>query len=237
MELLLKIMGGALGIIVPVLFIWVLLQGLSRTAFDVERKRLLRGWIIGVIGVWTVAIWAASLFGMLEYYDGDRWPRFAVALIVPVVAGFALLKNSWFAETIEHTPVSTLVGAQTFRLAGFAFLLVERNNMLPSAFASGGYGDIVTGTLAIAAALALSRGARGASSLFWAFSIAGLADLMNVAVLLLLYYPIWWHGSPSSAAAAKFSLVMIPALAAPIALLLHGYAILQFCRSRSAVPQ
>ena len=42
---------------------------------------------------------------------------------------------------------------------------------------------------------------------------------------MLAYDPIWHHGTPSSAPLAQFALVMVPAIAAPFALLLHTYAI------------
>jgi hypothetical protein len=61
--------------------------------------------------------------------------------------------------------------------------------------------------------------------LFWGATLAGLGDLLNVAYLIAAYYPIWFPGAPSSAPAADFALVMIPALAAPCALLFHVFAL------------
>jgi hypothetical protein len=62
----------------------------------------------------------------------------------------------------------------------------------------------------------------------------GLCDLLNVAGLLFYFYPSSSSVVPSSAALADFSLVMVPALAAPIALILHLYAIRNFLLRESA---
>ena len=61
--------------------------------------------------------------------------------------------------------------------------------------------------------------------IFLPFSAVGLIDLLNVAFLLLKYYPICYSSVPNSAPAADFSLIMIPAILAPVALLLHFYAL------------
>ena len=50
-------------------------------------------------------------------------------------------------------------------------------------------------------------------------------DLVNVAILLLYFWPSVHTGALTSAPLGTFSLVMIPALAAPAALLLHGIAV------------
>jgi hypothetical protein len=174
-----------------------------------------------------VAVWASSLTGVIDYREGDRLPRVLAYLFLPVIVGLvALARSADFRTILDHTPLATLVGVQAFRLAGATFLLVVYLGILPAAFASGGYGDLLTGTLAVVAALRLRRApsptARGA---FWAFTLAGLLDLANVAYLMLAYDPIWHHGTPSSAPLGHFALVMVPAIAAPFALLLHTYAI------------
>ena len=106
---------------------------------------------------------------------------------------------------------------------------------LPQAFVSGGYGDIATGLLGIGAGLMFAKKSSGAGALFVSFSLVGLLDLLNVATLLFCYYPSWSRAMPSSAALADFSLVMVPALAAPVALILHLYAIKNFFMKESRV--
>ena len=162
-------------------------------------------------------------------------PRVFVYLFAPVLVGIAALAGSaTFRTIVDHTPATALVGVQSFRVAGAAMLLVVHLGILPAAFGSGGYGDIATGTLAIVAAVLLGRArGAGAKAAFWAFTLAGVLDLLNVAYLMLSYYPTWHQGTPSSAPLASFALVMIPAIAAPLALLLHLFAVRAMVRGES----
>ena len=101
---------------------------------------------------------------------------------------------------------------------------------------TGCHGDLATGALALGASLALARKNRISHTLFWVFSAVGLYDLMNVAYLLLAYYPLYSDAVPSSAPAFQFSLVLIPTLAAPMALLLHLFAVRSYLRSEATTP-
>jgi hypothetical protein len=219
-------MGGALGLLVPGLFVYALGKGIERAPLDERTRSATWRTLIAVVAAWTAAVWALSLAGVMSYHDGDVLPRVFVALFVPVVVGVAALASPSFRTVLDHTPLAAMVGVQSFRFAGAAFLLIVHLGILPAAFAGGGYGDLVTATLATAASLMLARGVTGgARTLFWAFSLAGLLDLANVAYLMLRFYPIWYRGAPTSAPTADFALIMIPAIAAPLALLLHTYSI------------
>lgn len=228
MDIVLKIMGGALGILVPFLFALTFYKGIQNSPFEETKKKTLKRNVTIVIFLWTALVWVSSLAGFISYHPGDVFPRFLIPLFVPVLFGLYLLTTKDFRTILDYTPLSFIVGVQTFRLAGFAFLIVANMAILPKIFETGGYGDIVTGILALLASLTLWKKLSSGKVFFWAFNAAGLIDLLNVAFLLLLYYPIWNTSQPSSAAAADFALVMIPALAAPIALLLHAYSVRNF---------
>jgi len=225
MDTILTVLGATLGVVVPALFAWLLLLGIAHAPLDRGVKTRWTAALLGILGSWTAAVFALSIGGVLSYHEGDLIPRFVLALVAPVVAGLAALISPQYRAIVDHIPLSWLAGAQTFRLAGSSLLAVVALNILPAAFVVGGFGDLLTGTLALIAGLALAMGSRIGGLLFWAYNAAGLIDLVNVAALLLFYYPIWSDASPSSAAAADFSLVMIPAVAAPLALLMHAYAI------------
>jgi len=231
METLLTVAGAVLGVLVPTLLFLALRQGIERAPFDPAQKRRYRRIALASIASWSGLVWVASLAGWIAYHDGDVFPRFLIPLAVPVVAGVALLASETFRRILDHTPVSTLAGVQTFRLAGGAFLMIVHLGILPGAFTTAGYGDLTTGLLAVTAAVALSRKSAAGGALFWAFNAAGLADLLNMAFLLLRFYPGYSDAVPSSAPAFEFSLVMIPALAAPLALVMHTFAIRSYLAS------
>lgn len=132
-----------------------------------------------------------------------------------MLIGLALLFKQDFRTILDHTPLPVLAGVQTFRVAGFAFIIIAHLGILPMLFVSGGYGDIITGALALSSAILLSKQKKGGRGFFLAFSAVGLIDLFNVAFLLLKYYPIWYGSVPNSAPAADFSLIMIPAIELP----------------------
>jgi hypothetical protein len=226
MDTLLKILGGTLGLVVPWLFSFILGIGTDRSPLTEQRKASCKRTFRVVIAAWTAAVWVASLTGVISFHEGDAIPRVLIPLGLPVVIGVLALTSADYRSILDHTPLHALVAAQAFRFAGATFLLVVYLGILPDAFASGGYGDLVTASLAIVASLTLSKGkSAGAMAAFWAFTLAGLGDLLNVAARLLSYYPIWFRGTPSSAPMADFALVMVPAIAAPCALLLHIYAL------------
>jgi hypothetical protein len=226
MDTLLKILGGSLGLLVPVLFVHALWRGIDRAPLAPADRASGKRTLVGLVASWTVVVWALSLAGLTGYHNGDAVPRVAVLLLVPVLAGVAALASPGFRLVLDHTPLAALVGVQSFRFAGTAFLLVVHLGILPVAFASGGWGDLLTATLATLAALMLARGVTGgAKAVFWSFTLAGLLDLLNVAYLMLKYYPIWYHDTPTSVPMGEFALIMVPAIAAPFALLLHTYSV------------
>jgi len=217
--------GGILGVIVPVLFAFAMHQGVARSPLSDTQKSAYRTIISTGTIIWTAAIWIASLTHVLNYHAGDAWPRIAVPLFIPVILAVALLLHPTFRTIIDNIPAATVVGVQTFRLAGFVFLIIPGLGHLPRVFVTGGYGDIATGLLAVIAGLMLARKSPGATLWFVLFSAVGMGDLLNVAGWLFYFYPSWNNAVPSSAALADFSLVLVPALAAPIALILYLYAV------------
>src|SRR5262249_10308117 len=125
MEILLLVAGAALGLVVPFLFSYALIQGIERSPFPAASKARFKTIVIEAVGGWTLLVWVASLSGLIGYPPGDSFPRFLIPPIVPVVAAVALAASSSDLRTVlDHAPLGTLVGVQTFRLAGVAFLLI-----------------------------------------------------------------------------------------------------------------
>jgi hypothetical protein len=235
MDIVLKILGGSLGLLVPGLFMLAINKGIDRSPLDESKKVSSKTALSILVILWTVVVFGASLAGVISYHEGDQIPRVLIALFIPVLAGLLALANRDFQTILDHTPLAALVGVQAFRFAGAAFLLVVYLGILPSSFSTGGYGDLMTAALATVAAVMLSeKMTAGAKVVFWGFTLAGLGDLLNVAFLIVAYYPIWYRGTPSSAPIADFALIMIPAIAAPFALLLHTYAIRAVVLGKSA---
>ena len=137
MEIILKIMGGAVGLLVPYLFVFVLNKGLENSSLDKVISSTLKKKLVFIVSLWVVLVWLLSITNVLSYHDGDIFPRFIVPLFVPVILGLLLLRNNYFRLIVNNIPFHTLVGVQAFRLAGFAFLIVVNINLLPKAFING----------------------------------------------------------------------------------------------------
>jgi hypothetical protein len=157
LDTILTVLGGILGVAVPVLFAFAMNQGVARSPLSDAQKCAYRRTINIVTIFWTAAIWIASLTGMMNYQPGDSWPRIALPLFIPVIIALALLLHPAVKTVINNIPAATLVGVQTFRLAGFVFLIIPGLGHLPKAFVTGGYGDIATGLLAMGAGTMLAR--------------------------------------------------------------------------------
>ncbi len=222
---LMTTMAITLGVAVPLLMAYALMKGIGAAPLSASSKTRSRNRLLLTTALWTIAVWALALANVFDYRPGDVIPRFAIALVVPVILGLLLFRSKSFTTILDHAPLSLMVGMQTFRLLGVLFLFVASAGLGPADLKSAGYGDLATGTLALVAGLMLYNGVRGAKEAAWLFTAAGLFDLLNVSRILLGNYPIWSDADPSSAVAAEFPLVLILGLVAPIALLFHIYAI------------
>lgn len=225
MNPLLHLIPRALGIVPPLLLAGALAVGVQRHFTKRGMRRLWRRLVVSTLGLWVVAIWSLVAAGALAYEQGELLPGFLVALAIPVAAGLWLLRLPTFRAVLDAVPMPVLVGAQGFRLLGGVFLLVPAAGLGPAAFVSAGWGDMVTGALAIAATWLWARGSRYGREAVLAFTAAGLFDLTNVARILLQYYPAWTHEGPTTEAATLFPMALVPAIAAPVALLLHVYVV------------
>lgn len=228
MNTVLTLLGGSLGVVVPLLFGAALRHGISRAPFSQSVRRTYQRRLVAVIGAWTLVIWGAAVSGVFAYQPGDPLPRFLAPMVLATLVGIGLMANRTFRTILDHTPLDVLVRTQAFRLMGSALFLVVYAGVLPPTFNSAGWGDLATGALAIIGASMLVRRSRSRGIAFWGFTLAGLFDLGNVLVMALTFYPSWHAAPVSTAPLGEFSLVMLPAMAAPIALTLHAYAIRNF---------
>jgi hypothetical protein len=192
-------MGGSVGLLVPYLFVTALYEGVARAPLERRQKDRYRVVIACLVVAWTLAVWVSSLAGFVSFHRGDPFPRVVLYLGTPVLIGIVSLARS---RTFTNHPRQH-AGRET-----------RRRPSVP-----------LRGSRFSADRASRSLGGAGARAAFWAFTLSGLLDLLNVAYLILAYYPIWFHGTPSSAPMSDFALVMIPTIAAPFALLLHAYAI------------
>jgi hypothetical protein len=150
----------------------------------------------------------------------------AVAAVTPI-----LIFAAWFAASEQFRKFAlsldpqNLTFAQTARIVGFIFVLLEARGVLPAIFAwPAGYGDMVIGTKATFAAWKLATPTRRNGFILW--QVLGITDLVTAVGLGTTAGLMSPHGA-SMAAMMVLPLSLIPTFLVPLFLIFHVICIAQ----------
>jgi hypothetical protein len=180
----------------------------------------------GLITAWFLfALCASSLYWFKN--DGNRIGiAVAVAASAPILvfaAWMAASKN--FRQFALSLNPQALTAAQTWRLIGFIFILLEAHNVLPAIFAlPAGYGDMAIGATATFAAWKLANPIRRNSFILWQF--LGITDLVTAVALGTTARLISPQSTPM-VAMTVLPLSLVPTFLVPLFLILHVICIAQ----------
>src|SRR5215470_5738155 len=215
-----------------VLGLWL---GLQRTALD-ARARLVT-WLAVVVPLlaWYLAVWQFARTGgfqNLATVGGIRVPLTPLAIFLPLLIALPLLLRSQrIAAMLDAVSPAWLVGFQVYRVLGYVFLVRWAAGELPGAFAlPAGTGDVLVGVLALPAAFYLQSGARGGRAAAYAWNLLGILDLAIAVTMGALTSTGRLPVAVANTATTTFPLVMIPAFAVPLSLILHGVSLRQLAR-------
>jgi hypothetical protein len=174
------------------------------------------------LGAWFIV---AAVLGSAGLFASPALPvgvAVGIAVFAPV-----LLAGRLVARTRGHgIPLTTLVGIHAGRVLGVAFLLLYSAGRLPFTFAhSAGWGDILTGVLAIPVMWAIQRRVAGWKWITGVWNTLGMADLLVAVTLGVGSAPgslvRFNFEAPGSGAIVAFPWVLIPAFFVPLFLLTH----------------
>jgi hypothetical protein len=188
-----------------------------------------------VLVAWLAAMWVLATAGVFQARTSVQNPAVGLAVLVPVVVGLAiLLRSRAAAALVDGIPAAWLVRVQAYRVLGGIFLVVWASGGLPGAFAlPAGIGDVFVGLRAIFVAASLNAGARDARTAAVVWNLMGIADLVIAVSTGFLSSPgplqLLALDHPNLLISA-FPLVMIPAFAVPLSLILHGLSLWQLRR-------
>ncbi|MGH6684467.1 MAG: hypothetical protein ACRECA_11230 [Pseudolabrys sp.] len=166
-------------------------------------------------------------------------PTILFGLLIPLaVAAIALWRSESIAKLVSAIPLHWLVAAQVYRVGGGIFLILWADGRLPWQFAlPAGIGDIATGIAAVVVAAQLAQNAIGARRATYAWCLFGIADLVVAITMGAMTSPGAAHllafDAPNLLISA-YPLVMVPAFAVPLALMLHGLVLLRLRRGAAA---
>lgn len=125
---------------------------------------------------------------------------------------------------------SLLIAVNTWRIVGIAFLWGMTQGVLDPSFAiPAGIGDILIGATAIPFAIFLWKGYSWSKYALIVWTVLGIADLVNAVTLGLITNPDF-----STSTMATFPWILVPTVAVPTALILHGITLY---RLRKWVPK
>ena len=179
-----------------------------------------------LIAAWSIFAVSASALHWFKT-DPDVPPLgMGLAVLIPLVV-FLL----WFATSAGFRQFAlsldprTLTFVQSWRIAGFTFLVLYAAGLLPGVFAlPAGWGDIAIGVTAPLAALKLANFSRRRSFIFW--QILGIFDLVTAVATGTTAR--WIH--PNEVATAPMTVLplsLIPTFAVPLFMMLHVICIAQ----------
>jgi hypothetical protein len=154
-------------------------------------------------------------------------PTVIFGLLIPlIIAAIGLRLSGSIASLVSAIPLTWIVAAQVYRVAGGIFLVLWAGGRLPWQFAlPAGVGDVTTGCFAVVVAASLAQKAVGARRAAYVWSLFGIADLVVAAAMGGMTSPGRAHLFALDAPnllITSYPLVMIPTFAVPLALMLHG---------------
>jgi hypothetical protein len=135
-----------------------------------------------------------------------------------------------YSKQLQYNKItSLLIAVHTWRIGGIAFLWGMTQGLLDPAFAiPAGVGDILIGVTAIPFAIFLWKGYSWSKYAIVVWSVLGIADLVNAVTLGAITNPDF-----RTSTMATFPWILIPTVAVPSALALHGIVLY---RLRNWVP-
>ena len=176
-----------------------------------------------VLLVWFFLVLGASVSGWFHVPRGHPPALLGLAVWVPVLLGFLLFFASRaFRRFVRSINPVTITALQSYRVIGVATLILYSWHQLPALFALPvGWGDIIIGSTAPLAALALASGRRKGVVIFVLWNVLGILDLVDGIVLGTAIQVGLLPTAISTAPMSLFGMSLITVYLVPISLLLH----------------
>ncbi|WP_409191798.1 MFS transporter [Bradyrhizobium sp. RDM4] len=208
--------------------------GLEST--DLTPRQRQATWLVFMVTftLWAAVTWTAAISGAFRA-GASSLPLLPAAILLPVIVGTpALLLSKRVGQLLDAMPPSWLVALQVYRIFGSQWLVYWLGGMLPGLWAlPAGTGDVLTGLLAVPAALALATGTVEGRKGAMLWNMFGLADLAVAITLGMLMSPGPFQliiPNGLSMGIDTFPNVLTPAFVVPSSILLHALSLRQLFR-------
>lgn len=207
-----------------------------------EPTRITTKLLLGIAGIWFVA---AFIGGVMGLFSRPNEPPLYVGLFILVpILGFTLAyrASSRIQHALDAVPLRLITIAHVLRFVGLGFVIGAIMNVLPAQFGyPAGWGDAIAAALCLPLAWAISRQRYSPRmrTLFIAWNIYGLIDLVLAVTLGILYSPSSFgvlRTDVSTALMATFPINLIPTFFVPVFILLHVLALVRSREIAGARP-
>ncbi|MBI5319348.1 hypothetical protein [Bradyrhizobium sp.] len=186
-------------------------------------------------GLWTGL--AAALAGAKLFSGANPIgpPMIGTVIVFPLVATAAAAAISPSVRALlQGMPMPFLIGLNFWRVAGGFFLLLAAEGRLGGPFPySAGWGEIITGALALPVAWLALRGQ--GSALVWTWNAFGMFDLVAAVTLGIVSAngsPLQIiHAGQGSEAVQMLPWSLIPTVLVPMFLIVHGVIFARLARA------
>ena len=179
-----------------------------------------------LVAIWFTFSLAASALDVFRTEPARPPLLLGLGVLAPIV-----LFSLWFARSKPFREFALalnpriLTAVQSWRIAGFVFLVLYTYGILPGIFAlPAGWGDIAIGATAALVAVKLVNPGHRNGFIVW--QVLGISDLL-IAVTLGATAGLFNPGGVATSPLTVLPLSMIPTFAVPLLLILHLICIAQ----------
>jgi hypothetical protein len=193
--------------------------------------------IKAALAAWLGVVLIAGASGVFIGAPGQPpLPVFAGAVVPLIVFAIAMRASLAFREFLLALDTRLIVAMQAWRYAGFGFIALYANHVLPGLFAwPAGLGDMAIGIVAPWWIVALSKNPDAAgSSGFRLWNALGILDfVIAFTTATVCAMIITTDVPPTIAPMGQLPLVLVPAFMVPLFAMLHIVALMQSKRARA----
>lgn len=193
--------------------------------------------VAGLAGLWIGLQISLATAGAFASDSALTFPLVGLMAATPlVITAIAAAVSPAVRSALYGLPQSLLVGLNAGRIFGAFFLLLAADGRLGGPFPqSAGWGDIVTGAVALPLAYILSRQAASSQAVYL-WNLFGAADLVIAVALGTLSFNGFVlqaiEAGAGSDAVLHLPWALIPTVLVPFYLMTHGIIFAQLRRER-----
>jgi hypothetical protein len=198
------------------------------------RQRLIGA---GVAGAWIGLATALGAAGALAFSPEQPVPLVGVLFATPLLAAVALwLGSKSFRAALMAIPTELLIGLNALRVVGLLFLALAAVGRLSGPFPySAGFGDVITGLIAIPLALRVARGEPASIAAWNAFGALDLFAAAGLGLTTAQGSPLQiLHVGVGSEAMQSLPFSLVPTVLAPFYLIAHAVVAAHLAARRKA---